>query len=103
MKKTIIALVAAALTFGCSVAAQAEQGVIALIAGNKMVVEDDLGEYTCAEIYSGWLCNEGDIIYGDLHTYGMQDWYDDTSGEEITVYVDDYWQNADQAIYYLRG
>lgn len=102
MKKAIIALVASALTLGCSVAAQAEQGVISLIVGDKIVVEDSLGEYTCAEIYSGWAYDEGDIIYGDLHSYGMQDWYDDTSGEEISVYVDDYWQNADQAIDYLR-
>lgn len=102
MKKTIIALVAAALTLGCSVAAQAEQGVISLIVGDKMVVEDSLGEYTCAEIYSGWAYDEGDIIYGDLHTYGMTDWYDDTTGEEITVYVDNYWQSAEQAMDYLR-
>lgn len=102
MKKSIIALAAAVLTLGCSIAAQAEQGVIALVAGNKMVVEDSLGDYTCAEIYSGWSYDEGDLIYGDLHSYGMQDWYDDTSGEEITVYVDDYWQNAEQAMSYLR-
>lgn len=102
MKKSIIALAAAVLTLGCSIAAQAEQGVIALVAGNKMVVEDSLGDYTCAEIYSGWSYDECDLIYGDLHSYGMQDWYDDTSGEEITVYVDDYWQNAEQAMNYLR-
>lgn len=102
MKKSIIALAAAVLTLGCSIAAQAEQGVIALVAGNKMVVEDSLGDYTCAEIYSGCSYDEGDLIYGDLYSYGMQDWYDDTSGEEITVYVDDYWQNAEQAMNYLR-
>lgn len=103
MKKAIIALIAAALTLGCSFAAQAEQGVIALIAGDRMIVQDSMGDYTCAEIYSGYLYDEGDIIYGDLHTYGVTDWYDDSKDEEITVYIDDCWQTADQAIDYLRG
>ena len=96
MKKTIMAAALAALTFMGGMAAEAAQGVVALIVDDKIVVQADdiLEEYTGAttfETYKNY--NEGDVIYGDFNSYD----------EEIEVYVDEYWMTEEQAIDYARG
>ena len=106
MKKKIMAAALAALTMMGSMAAEAARGVVALIVDDKIVVQADdiLEEYTGAttfETYKNY--NEGDVIYGDFNSYGIHTWYDDTTDEEIEVYVDEYWMTAEQAIDYARG
>ena len=106
MKKTIMAVALAALTFMGGMAAEAAQGVVALIVDDKIVVQTDdiLEEYTGAttfETYKNY--NEGDVIYGDFNSYGIHTWYDDTTNEEIEVYVDEYWMTEEQAVDYARG
>ena len=32
----------------------------------------------------------------------MQTWYDDFTGEEFEVYVEDYWMSGEQAVEYLK-
>lgn len=106
MRKALMAAALAALTFMGGMAAEAAQGVVALIVDDKIVVQADdiLEEYTGAttfETYKNY--NEGDVIYGDFNSYGINTWYDDTTNEEIEVYVDEYWMTEEQAIDYARG
>lgn len=102
MKQIMAALAAAVLTLSGGALAEAEEGVIALIVDDKIIVEDSLGNYTGAELYSYANINEGDTVYGELDSYGMQTWYDDFTGEEFEVYVEDYWMSGEQAVEYLK-
>ena len=52
MKQIMAALAAAVLTLSGGALAEAEEGVIALIVDDKIIVEDSLGNYTGAELYS---------------------------------------------------
>lgn len=103
MKKKFIALALAALTVLGGVSAEAARGVIALIVGDKVAIEDMYGSYTYGEMYSYGYINEGDIVYGDLTSFGMTDFYDSTTDQEFSLYVEDYDENADSTIEYMRG
>jgi hypothetical protein len=50
------------------------------------------------EWYGGCRPKEGDVLRGDLDSYGFQSAYDDTQKAEITAYVEEYWLEWDEAV-----
>ena len=91
----------AALTFMGGMAAEAAQGVVALVANDKVVVEDEMGSYTCGTIYLGDFY-EGDIVYGEFDRSGLQKWYNASSNMEVQILVDYFWASAEYAMDYIR-
>lgn len=53
-------------------------------------IEDSGGSYSLAEWYGGITPNKGDVLYGELHSYGFKDLYDLTMDMETRVWMDDY-------------
>lgn len=102
MKKKWIALALAALTVLGGVSAEAARGVIALIVNDKVAIEDNYGSYTYGEMYSYGYINEGDVVYGDLTSFGMKEFYDATTDREFRLFVEGYYEDADSTIEYMR-
>lgn len=102
MKKKLWALTAAALILAGAVGAQADEGEVVAVKGDKILVEDEYGTYTGAYWYGGYV-GEGDIVHGDLDVFGDVTWYNETSEDDVDVCVEVYWMNSRQAIQFMRG
>lgn len=65
---------------------------------DRIVIETNRG-YSNAEVYRGYNATlEGDIIYGELHSYGFTDIYD-VNGRDIgRLYIDDYMVSESLAV-----
>lgn len=93
-------LIAAAAAFPAT--AQAASGVIALIDDNKIVLYMDDYTYMGATIMDVRLYEDrGDRIYGVDVAYGGQTWYDREQDRELSVFVDEYWMSAEDAMRYF--
>lgn len=56
------------------------------------------GGYTNAEVYSGYgSIFEGRLVFGEFHSFGFTDTYDDDGNEVGRLYIDDYWVSEDTA------
>jgi hypothetical protein len=61
------------------------------------IVETDAG-FCIFEWFGGCTPMEGDVLRGDLDSYGFQNAYDITQNAEIKAFVDEYWLDRDEAI-----
>jgi hypothetical protein len=61
------------------------------------LIEDSTGSYTLAEWYGGATTYAGDIIYGELHSYGFKDLYDITRDRTTRAWLDDWLLSQDSA------
>jgi hypothetical protein len=61
------------------------------------LIEDSSGDYTLAEWYGGITPYEGDVLYGELHSYGFKDLYNITRDNSTRVWIDDYLLSEDRA------
>jgi hypothetical protein len=57
--------------------------------GSRYIVETPLG-YDLLEWYGGWAPSEGEVILGDLHSFGMKELYLPQSRSSTRAWVDDY-------------
>ena len=65
---------------------------------DRIVVETERG-FTNAEVYSGYSDTlEGDIIFGELHSYGFTDIHDENGYDVGRIYVDDYMVSNSEAV-----
>lgn len=96
MKKTIMLLV----ILGASLSAHAEKGIVVKEdvcgAGNSIIETTD-GWYVAAEQYSGVYLYEGDIVFGDLKSYGTTE-ITRADGQTGNFYIEDYESNIDDAL-----
>jgi hypothetical protein len=76
---------------------QAARGVVLLEDGNCAIVETS-GGFSVLEWYGGTLFMEGNLLIGDLESYGMKDIYDIDADQEIRVWISDYWMSWEDAI-----
>jgi hypothetical protein len=53
--------------------------------------------YTIAEWYGG-LAYQGDMVVGELNSYGFQTLYNTTRDGKLRVWIDDFWLSRDRAI-----
>jgi hypothetical protein len=66
------------------------------------IVEDGGRSYNLLEWYGQSDPDEGDILYGNFHTYGFHDFYDSTLGSKTHVWVEDWllsWSSAIEKYY----
>ena len=54
--------------------------------------------YALLEWYGGNDPSEGDQLVGDYEEYGFHDIYNTTAGEELRVWVEDYWLSKTRVI-----
>lgn len=60
--------------------------------------------FTNAEVYSGYGATvEGRVVFGELHSYGFTDVYDDDGREVGRLYIDDYLVGEDTAAEWCYG
>lgn len=79
----------------------AEKGFVAYIDDYKdlIVVEDEYGAYTVAEMCSGYPYPlEGSRIYGNLRTFGFHEWFCPQTDRTYRVFIDDFLCDEDAAI-----
>jgi hypothetical protein len=66
------------------------------VCGYNVIIETNSGWYVAAEWYGGKTLYEGDRVYGEMTTYGFQDW-NDSGGNESRYYIEDYEISVDSA------
>jgi hypothetical protein len=82
----------------------ASQGHVAYVDDYQelIVIENQYGDYTLAEIYSGYpYPSQGDRIYGNLQQYGFTNWYCPETNISYRVYIDDYYCSKDDVLEWL--
>lgn len=78
----------------------ADKGIVVLyLAGcRSYFIADGPRGYYLLEWYGGYDPSKGDVIVGDIGSYGFKDVYYPNQGREGRVYVDDYLLSKDRAI-----
>lgn len=61
------------------------------------LIEDSSGSYTLAEWYGGSTAYEGNVLVGELHSYGFKDLYNITRDTNTRVWIEDYLLSEDSA------
>ena len=68
------------------------------------IVIETRGGYTNAQVYRGYnQTYEGDIIYGDFHSYGFTEIYDKYGNELGRLWIDDYMVGRSTALEWCYG
>ncbi len=91
------------VSFPSIVYASNVRGVVAYYkySSDKVIIEKSMG-FTCGEVYGyAGLLSEGDIVVGELESYGFHEIYDINHDRSIRIYVDKYWLDADPALEWL--
>lgn len=84
---------------GTSFSALADRGEVVkedVCGAGNAIIETTDGWYIAAEHYSGVYLYEGDIVYGNMKTYGMEDLTRE-DGESGTFYIEDWESNIGDA------
>jgi len=95
MKKITVGII----LYGVSLFAFADKGEVVkedVCGAGNTIIETTDGWYIAAEHYSGVYLYEGDIVFGDLKTYGFQDIIRD-DGDKGNFYIEDYETNISDA------
>ena len=94
---TVMALAASTLLAGNVTAAR---GVVShRISGcDYFLVETAVGDYVLLEWFGGTDPDKGDMLAGDFQSYGMKTIHDLTSDSEVTVWVEDYQLDKEDAL-----
>lgn len=61
-------------------------------------IEDNYGDYTIAEWYGGITPYAGDVVAGDLHSYGFKDIYNITRDRSSRAWLDDWLLSEERAM-----
>ena len=88
----ILIAIAFSLVSISSAQASAKKGVVVYNKSgckSRYVVETNMG-YAILEWYGGNNPTEGDVIAGDIDSYGFKDLYNVTQDASMRVYVEDY-------------
>ena len=102
MKRIAILAVALCLALDCT--ASAATGVVAFYnsMSNSIVIATAQG-YTCGNVMSvHWNLSRGDAVVGELYSYGTHTLYDATIDDEISLWIEEFWIDQDQAIDWLQ-
>ncbi|EPH9698194.1 hypothetical protein [Enterobacter hormaechei] len=68
-----------------------------------IVIRDQIGEFTVAELLGGYDVEKGHVISGELHSLGGETFTNETEEEEIEVFVQGYGMSEQQSILMIRG
>lgn len=99
-KKLIkIAVVVILMIFSSIKIVLGAKGVVVYIkSGCDYFIVRTASGYALLEWYEGSIPRKGDIIVGDLESYGFKDIYNLTADSDLTVWVEDYWLTRDEAM-----
>lgn len=84
---------------GCSFPAIADRGEVVkedVCGTGNAIIETSDGWYIAAEHYAGVYLYEGDVVYGTMKTYGMQELTRD-DGESGDFYIEDWESDIGEA------
>ena len=97
MKKFIaLAVLFCAVTISST--ASAARGVVAFYnrSSNKIVIATQQG-YTCGEVMNFPMrLDRGDVVVGDLESFGTHEIYNLTDDENFSVWIDNFWLSESQ-------
>ena len=99
IRKPWIALAASFAAISSPALANATKAVVVYDKGcsSRMIMYTSLG-YILAEWYGGNTPEKGDVVVGDLNSYGFKDVWNLTKDAASRVYVDDYLLSKDRVI-----
>lgn len=104
MKKSFLILILYFILLGCPIFyTQANTQLKGISLGefssgcDYYLIEDSYDDYSLVEWYGGTSPDNGDIVYGDLHSYGFKDLYDATNDQTTHVWLDDWMLSQDSA------
>jgi hypothetical protein len=95
MKKITIGVI----LYGISLFAFADKGEVIkedVCGSGNVIIETTDGWYIAAEHFSGVYLYEGNIVFGDLKSYGLQE-ITRVDGETGSFYIEDYETNISDA------
>ena len=84
--------------------ASAARGVVAFYnqSSNKIIIATQMG-YTCGKVMSvPIMLSRGDVVAGDLESYGTHEIYNLTDDENFSMWIDNFWLSEEQAIDWLE-
>lgn len=87
------------ICFGFAVPAFADKGVVVkedVCGTGNAIIETTDGWYVAAEHYSGVYLYEGDVVFGNLKSYGFQE-ITRNDGQSGRFYIEDYESNIGDA------
>ena len=103
MKKFVISVVMfCVVTISSTVSAA--RGVVAFYnhSSNKIVIATQMG-YTCGEVMNFPMrLDRGDVVAGNLESYGTHEIYNLTDDENFSLWIDNFWLSEEQAIDWLE-
>ncbi|THB84078.1 hypothetical protein [Pantoea agglomerans] len=67
-----------------------------------IVIRDQIGEFTVAELLGGYDVEKGHAITGELHNLGGETFMNESKEEEIEVFVQGYGMTEQQSILMLQ-
>ena len=103
MKKFVL-LVIMFCTVMISSTASAARGVVAFYnqSSRKIVIATQMG-YTCGKLMDFPIgLNKGDVVAGDLESFGTHEIYNLTDDENFSIWIDNYWLSEDRVIDWLE-
>ncbi|VAM36520.1 Uncharacterised protein [Enterobacter cloacae] len=68
-----------------------------------IVIRDQIGEFTVAELLGGYDVEKGHVITGNLHSLGSETFYNETESEELDVIVQNHGLSEHQSIQMIRN
>lgn len=68
-----------------------------------IVIRDQIGEFTVAELLGGYDVERGHVITGNLHSLGSETFYNETESEELDVIVQNHGMSEQQSIQMIRN
>ena len=85
----------------------ASRGVIAFYGERSdiLVIRTQSGYYTCGEVFglAPWNLSRGDIVMGDLDSFGFHDVYDYSIDESFQLFIDEIYLNEQQAAKWIQS
>lgn len=68
-----------------------------------IVIRDQIGEFTVAELLGGYEVERGHVITGNFHSLGSETFYNETESEELDVIVQNHGMSEQQSIQMIRN
>lgn len=68
-----------------------------------IVIRDQIGEFTVAELLGGYDVERGHVITGNLHSLGSETFYNETESEELDVIVQNHGMSEQQSIQMIQN
>ena len=102
--RNFLSLIMALFVFATTSVAFATKGQIVYCKNDYYIVIATNNGYTCGNIFglAPWNLSRGDYVAGELESYGTHEIYDISIDDSFSLWIDEYWMNADRAMDWIE-